>query len=334
MLVIPLFFACIAMAAPEGKPSDFRVWTSSTGETVTAQFVAIEGEIIVLKYEDGKDRKIPLGVLNQADQTLAKEFEKQLTGDAQTKGATPNLLPVFLTGDAKSYHAVYKHENFIAKVTNRGHLEIQCLEDGKAVGSPIRFRYSYYYRNIKRNQNIVRRIYKFDKFPAPTTTPTLLSYEATLDDEVMTGLNFAFIDNTIQFWGWVIDPPKLKEATIMPFGLSFTASHTFSPEETVAAQKEILKPYTLVLHQKDKKIVRFPYGDIVPRFPGSVQQTTIEGPLYGKRSVSVSVQSPKNTSLPLEIYRDFAPYQGYTVWFGKVNRASKSDTDRFILTID
>ena len=334
VLAVSLIFATIAQAQKPQEKAALHTWTSLTGHQIIAEFVEIKGEDLFLKDEGGVKRIIRLPMLIPTDQALAKKLEDQPKGGAQTKGSAPNVLPVFIAGEAKSYHAVYTHENFIAKVTRNGLMTIQCMESGEPVGEPIPFNFSHRYITPKPLRTHNRPIVQFDKFPAPTTSPTLLEYEATLVDDVKIGINYAFIDNTIQIGFWVIDPPRISYPTIMHCALGFRASHTFAPETTVPQQKKILQPYTLVVHQKNKGIVRLPYADIVSQFPGSVQQVTIEGPVFGRRSVSVAVQSQKTTHLGLMHYRDFAPYQGYSVGFGKANLASKSAFERFIITID
>ncbi len=334
MLVISLLFAAMAMAAPTENPTDLRVWTSLTGHQIKAEFIRIEGENAILKYEDGQKHNVRLPMLVQADQVLAQELDKLSKGTAQTKGTSPAILPVFITGDPKSYHAVYSHENFTAKVKEDGSMEIQCMESGEAVGKPIPFNFSCRYTTLNPWRTNRRYITKFEKFPAPTTSPTLLEYEASLDDGAMLGMNYAFVKNTIQIWYWVVDPPQISHPTAMDCSLRFNASHTFPPEKLVSEQKEILKPYTLVVHQKNKAIVRLPYGDAVSQFPESVQQIIIEGPIFGNRSVSVAAEVKKSMNLGLSHYVDHAPYQGYACVFSKVNPASKSDFERIIITIN
>lgn len=331
-LAVSLCLISLTFAQQPGKAPASRTWTSLTGHKITAAFVAIEGENIVLKYEDGQERKIRLPMLIEADQALAKELDKLPKGDAQTKGSASNRLPIFISGKAKGNHAIYSHDNFIAKITASGAIEIQCLEDGSPVGKPLLFSFRHdYYKGDKR---YTRRLTEFHKFPLPSLSPTLLEYEAALEEDVTTGVNVAFIDNTIQVWGWVIDPPQIKESTFIRLNFSFRASHVFPPEKTVAEQKKILEPYTLAVYEKKKGLTRFPYGDAVFRLPRTAQRMIVEGPLFGKRSISVSAQSQKNTALDIVNYRDYAPYQGYTVRMMKDKQSSKSDSERMILTID
>ena len=334
VLAVSLIFATIAQAQKPQEKAALHTWTSLTGHQIIAEFVEIKGEDLFLKDEGGVKRIIRLPMLIPTDQALAKKLEDQPKGGAQTKGSAPNVLPVFIAGEAKSYHAVYTHENFVAKVARNGLMTIQCMESGEAVGKPIPFSFSYHYRAPTRPIYRGRYIATFDKFPAPTTSPTLLEYEATLVEDVKIGMNYAFVDNTIKIWYWVIDPPKIKFPTYMQVRLGFSASHTFAAETTVPEQKKILEGCALVVHQKNNKIIRLPYADIVSQFPGSIQQINIEGHVFGKRRVSVAAQSQKSTHLGLSHYNNFALYQGYTLGFGRADITSKSDADSFIITID
>ena len=333
ILALPFLLTCLIGAKPQGKKADSQTWTSLTGHQIVAEFVEIKGENLVLKDQDGIERVIRLPMLTSADQARAKGLEKKRSkGDAQTTGSSSNRLPIFTAGPGKGSHAVYTHKNFTAKVNARGFIEVQCLEDGKAVGKPLLVYYRYdFYRHGK---HFTRPVTAFDKFPTPTLSPTLLEYETTIKDGATSGINYAFIDNTIQVWGWVIDPPNLKEPTFIRLETRFRASHTFPPEMYVSEQKKKLKPFTLVVHEKKKGVSRFPYGNAVQRLPRYANQMTVEGPLFGKRNVSVSIQSRNKTTLDIYNYRNYAPYQGYLARLRKDNQASKSDLERMIITID
>lgn len=333
ILVIPILVVCLTGAKPEEKKAADQTWTSLTGHQIVAEFVEIKGENLVLKGEDGAEYKVRLPMLVAKDQARAKELEEKRSKDiAQTSGSKSNRLPIFTSGPGKGSYAVYKHENFTAEVDARGFIAVQCLEDGKAVGKPLRLTFFYnYYRHGK---GYLRSVENFDKFPAPTLSPTLLRYEMTLQDEVTSVTNYEFVDNTIQAWGWVIDPSGIKQPTYQRIDVYFRPSHTFPPEMYVNEQKKILEPYTLIVNRKKEGITRFPYGNAVPRLPSIAQEMSVEGPIFGKRKVSVSIKSRNRTTLDVINYPNYAPYQGYTARLKKETQASKSDNERLIITID
>ncbi len=331
-----LVLGSMTQAEQQANAPRLHTWTSVTGHRITASFVAIDGASLVLNDENGETRTIPLSLLTPSDQARAREHDQARTGEpkAQAEGSSPDRFPVFLSGDAKGYHAVHTHPHFTARVTDRGWIEIQCLADGKPVGEPIVFSFGHAYEDKQTNRHPRRRITEFKKMTPPTRAPRVLEYEATIQGGATIGLNYAFIDNSIQIWGWVVDPPGIKDPTTMRLSFSFKASHDFPHETPVAERKRVLAPCALVIQPRTGRTVRLPYADVVARFPESVQRMTIEGPVYGPRSVSISAQSPRNAELVLWNYRNYAPYQGYSVGLRKQNLASKANTERIIITID
>ena len=83
-----LLLATPAMASP-------RTWTNQSGKTVEAEFVALNGETLVLKGDQGKTYEIPLASLSEADQSFAKE---QATASAPTSTGTPSVFKDLVEG--------------------------------------------------------------------------------------------------------------------------------------------------------------------------------------------------------------------------------------------
>jgi len=327
--------AVVAPAVPEKPPA--RAWTSFNGHQITARFVELKDGVVVLEDEAGTLRPVRLSLLLPKDQTVAQELEAARAAGpaADASGTKANRLPVFREGGAKGLHAVYSNANFVATVSASGGLSVTCLDAGAPVGKPITFAPSYGYADkANRNRYVGRRIVSFDKAPKPTLAPTVLAYEATLEDDVKAGFSYEFKGNTVQVWGWVEDPAGIPYPTGQHLRFAFTASHEFANDVLVSERKKVVAPYSLAVTPVDGKTVVHPYGDKVSRFATSARQIAIEGPLFGKRKVAVECLSPKTAPLVPWIYTDYCPYQGYSVGLHKEDRSSRSDRERMILTID
>lgn len=87
MLAGLLFAGLGAMTAQ----AETRVWTDVNGRQVTASFVRIEGENIVLQTQDGALHNFPLARLSPEDLTIAKAA-KPAEAPAATAGAAPQML--------------------------------------------------------------------------------------------------------------------------------------------------------------------------------------------------------------------------------------------------
>lgn len=326
-----------AKATKQAAEPAARVWTSYNGHTITAEFVEIKDGSVALRDENGATRNVRLGLLLPVDQAKAQELDaKRLAGPvADAAGASPNLLPVFREGGAKGLHAIYSNANFVATVAANGALTITCLDGGAPVGRPITFAAAYGYADkAKHSQYVGRRIVSYQKTPKPTLAPTVLSYEATLVDDVKVGLNYEFKKNTVQVWGWIDDPAGISYPTSYHLRFAFRASHDFADDLPVVERKKVVAPYALTVSPVEGKPVSYPYGDKAKRLEAPAQRVEIEGPLFGKRRVSVDALASKDAWLGPWIYPDFAPYQGYSVGLHKEDKASRNDRERMILTVD
>jgi len=67
-LVVSTLFATSALA-------ELRTWTDTSGRQVTASFIGLDGENIILLTADGATHKFPLTKLSAEDQTLAKTMK-------------------------------------------------------------------------------------------------------------------------------------------------------------------------------------------------------------------------------------------------------------------
>jgi len=64
---------CICALVYETRADEFRTWTDNTGKHKReAAFEKLDGEVVHLRSKDGKELKIPLGKLSEADQSYAR----------------------------------------------------------------------------------------------------------------------------------------------------------------------------------------------------------------------------------------------------------------------
>ena len=86
---------CIACLSINASADEIRSWTDSTGQHKReAAFEKLEGAIVYLRLKDGKELKIPLSKLSEADQSYARNAQTS-TGDpfAESTAAAPITEP-------------------------------------------------------------------------------------------------------------------------------------------------------------------------------------------------------------------------------------------------
>ena len=55
--------------------AEVRTWTDNKGRQVSASFIGLDGENIILQIADGSTRTFPLNILSAEDQALAKSMK-------------------------------------------------------------------------------------------------------------------------------------------------------------------------------------------------------------------------------------------------------------------
>lgn len=78
----------VVLALAGAMSADARTWTSVSGATVEADFVGLQGSMVVLKKPEGQQLKIGLALLSKEDQDFARQ---QAGGDATSAVATPSI---------------------------------------------------------------------------------------------------------------------------------------------------------------------------------------------------------------------------------------------------
>lgn len=255
------------------------------------------------------------------------------TAAAPAKPKAPSL-PVFEDGPEKGNNAVYKKPKFEARLHGNGALEIQCMEKGQPQGKPIKIYPAYGYTDSAKKWH-ARTVKEFTVAPQTTMTPKKIQFEGVLDDEVTFGVVYEFQMNQIFAYGWVVDPAGIRYPTNYKMNCSFVPVKDYPPATPVAERKKDMAPYSVTVSPVSGKTQKFPYGDKANGMACVAKNVSIQGPLYGAMNkVSVSAFQPSKAPLNVWIYTDYAPYMGYNVALGKVDKASRDPNQKMVFKVD
>ncbi|NLF23462.1 MAG: hypothetical protein GX590_09915 [Lentisphaerae bacterium] len=327
--VLPL----LAARAPAAESPETREWSSRSGATVTAALVGVQQNMVSLQTTNGAVLRIRLGDLTPPGQAaVAAWVERQQRGPAyQTEGVASNRVPVFTEGPGRRYHSVYTHPNFIARVNRASQVEIEIRDGTNTFGRPLILRPLHHYVS---RQEYGRAIVGFDEIPRPTLDPKELTFTGRMADGVTFSWSYAFVDNTVQCWGWVRDPPGIKYPTRFQMRLYVPAVRTFENSVPMDERKRLLAPFELRVEPPKGKTVVYPFWQGQQSLIGLAEQVTVDGPVYGSRRLSVTASQLKDGRLIPVIYRGTAPYEGFSVALIKNEIDKRSDRFRMIVTID
>lgn len=317
-----------APAAPE-----MREWSSRAGQTITAAIVDVQQAMVSLQGTNGVVLRIRISDLTPAGQAAVSAWvERKSQGPAyQVENIASNKVPVFLEGAGAKYHAVYTHPNFVARVTGDAHVQITLMDGTNTVGKPILMRPIHFYVPWR---DQTRAIVAFDEYPKPSLNPKELTFSGCMASGVTFEWNYAFVDNTVQGWGWIKDPPSIEHPTRYHLRLNFPATHTFENSVPMDARVRLLAPFSLEIKPLKGKPVTYPFWKGQEALIGSAEQVSVEGPVHGPRHIRVTASNYKEGKLVPHIYRGLAPYEGFAVSLLKDEIDKRTDRFRLVLTID
>jgi hypothetical protein len=129
-LLVSALFASSAMA-------EIRTWTDTSGRQVTASFIGLDGEDVILQTADGASHKFPLTKLSAEDQALAKSMK-------------PSDQPVMLA-NATVAQASAAVDKLVANGLIRANPERAKMKPAKA---PIKS-----FNPMANDEQFVRRVY-------------------------------------------------------------------------------------------------------------------------------------------------------------------------------
>lgn len=338
MLRAPLFAAFLLLAwrgtlcaAP--PPPELQTWSSLSGQTIVATIVGVQQNMVSLQNTNGVVLRIRIGDLTPPGQAaIAAWVEREKRGPAyQTEGVVSNKIPVFTEGPGAKYYAVYTHPNFIARITADAQVRITLMDGTNAIGKPLVMRALHYYVPWRER---TRAIVKFDACPPPTLTPKEVTFTGQMTDGVTFSWSYAFVDNTVQGWGWIRDPTGIEHPTRYQLRVYVPESYAFENSVPLEERRRLLAPFSLRVDPPKGKTVIYPFWQGQETLIGSGEKVYVDGPVYGARRLAVTASNFKEGRLIPLIYRGKAPYEGFTVALLKNEIDKRSDRFRLIVTID
>jgi Protein of unknown function (DUF1549)/Protein of unknown function (DUF1553)/SLA1 homology domain 1, SHD1 len=121
---LPSILACL-FTATSPSHAEARAWTDVQGRKVTAEFVSLEADQIVLKTADGKLHRFAASRLIPEDLAFAQKAQP-----AAAEATTPAASPAYLPGDTSVAASAQKIDELVAKGLVRANPE--RAKNGKA----------------------------------------------------------------------------------------------------------------------------------------------------------------------------------------------------------
>lgn len=317
-------------------PTAPRDWRAYGGHTMTAGFVKLNGDAVVLKGADGSVRNVPLHMLIPEDQALAKELGAQIAagGTHAVKPGKGKELATFVEGPGKGNFAYYEHENFIVRISSAAKISIQCLEDGKPVGKPIAILMGHSYRDLQADRSPERQIVSFAEEYHPVLQPDAVTLEGVLTDNVPFGFTLAFEGPSIRASGWVNDTTGVRDSRDYRPSINFAVSHQFEAHVLVVDQKAAVQHCSLEIDPLKGKAFSHPYGENAQAVTMPLRTVAVKGDVFGSRQLSISVGPSRAGEMYLFTSYSTPIYHGFQLILQKKNPASCKPPCPITLTIN
>jgi hypothetical protein len=320
---IPLVLCAMTLAAAFMRADDeVRTWTSSSGATLEAAFVGVDGTLVKLRAANGKMMGIPMMRLSPADRAwVAEQAPAAEPPAAEPAAAEPaaaesgqeiKALRAFTEGDWKGYNAFYTERNFDAGLAANGEVVLFLKNrNGERVGEPLRMLAQYVTRDPVTGQYKTVGAAAFLDDPDPVKSAREVTWHRKLADGMQVETGVAFSRTGIEMWSAPVakelpaDAPHAFVAVRAP--KTFTIGHDMKVEE----KKKIAGKATLVIHPDSGTPFHLAYYDRRD-FPNAADRIEIED-LYESRTISFKAASPRHAPLRSVRGHTIAPYAGFEV---------------------
>lgn len=244
-----LFGTILVLAFSSGLAlAESSEWTSHAGAQITARFVRMDGDLVVLQPEEGPPVSIRLNQLVPEDQQRAQALRLQAAadddGDDDDSGG--RRLPVLPSGPGQGFHAFYRHDHFHAQLDSRGELHIQPIIDGKPVGNSFLIRPGVGLRAQGRYSQL--GFGEITESGAPQMNPRSITFEVRTrytEEEVRYRVEYTFDRNQISVICELVTPRRTERNMHARADVRFAQSVETPPEMPQAERRALLKDYSL-----------------------------------------------------------------------------------------
>lgn len=306
--------------------AETREWTSKAGTKVKAELVKLEADKVVLKLDSGKEVTVNLVDLSEDDQKFLKQAE---TAKVETPAAagSQRFLPELQDGAGKGFHAVYKGDDFQAKVDKGGGMVINPIIDGKV--------------NEKWAINIVADIYEqkandrekfwfvsFEEYAAAKENPEKVRLVGTRRGGTKCEVVYEFGKNYVTTWFRAEPSDELKTKENIVYRMRHLVGKTTDMDSSEKFAKRCKLKQTMA--NGDRK--SYDFWEAV-KLGGDTEEIEIGGPLVGKSKMTFTRGKSEQIK--------FAPYQygeapltsGFAIYMYKPDPAtSEQDKEKTTIT--
>lgn len=311
-----LFIMLFSMLTILAHAAEFREWTSNKGGKMNAELVSKTDTHLILKKESGKELKLSIEQLSDADQAYLMQLDA--AGDAEkpkavdkakqrktTKGRAA-LLPMLHTGKGEGYFAHYEGDHYVARINRNATMDVylkdggksdELLESWKIVIEPIA------YKKNRLGTITGNRMFDIIKHDDPAEDPDRVELSVMLKGDIKCDLIYEFSPESMTTWmrsehGY--DPPEVMNH-MMTHRLGSVRNLTEDPDKLEKMRLKI---------ESDK----YNYLDKV-RINSTISRDDYEisMPAITSTKIYFDKGSDKNTRLMLWKYVDNPLSKGYYI---------------------
>jgi hypothetical protein len=228
-------------------------------------------------------------------------------------------LPAFADGPSKGMSLAYTSRHYKATLDAAGHVELQPLADGVAVGKPVSVVFGCHYYDPGKRNTVARPIMEVAMAPSapqPLARPGTVKLTGRFADEVRFTMILKFAEQSFSIEGEIKDPPRLAPASILGYHARVLPTHQPGPELEFEQIKALMTGWTLKLTPLAGRAETYPYWKSLES--QNVERVQIHGPWPGReltiKTPPVTVRKTKaKAGGYLAIYKGMAPYDGYYI---------------------
>lgn len=310
---------CLAAQPKTNTTMGMRTWSSSSGATVEAKLIRIDGDMVILEQKSKSQMRIAKSSLINEDQQILNVWLAETRGTGSITEPEAGMLPAFADGKWQGMNTVYEgqfydltfesfqHTN--QSETQRLKIVLYPKDNGQRVGHPITINIQCIYRIHAQKKTFTRTLTAIESTEKPivTSNPHSLELSGMFDDEVQLELTLDMSDRSFSLDGSIKDPVDIEHESHFGFNGKIAATHNPKTDEEWAQSNLEMKDWYIILNPPAGEKTTYAYTASLKW--QAVKMVEVKGP-WGGQTLNIVWEGERIKKQKQRRYGRFSVYSG------------------------
>ncbi|SHI79005.1 SLA1 homology domain 1, SHD1 [Rubritalea squalenifaciens DSM 18772] len=302
-----------------------RQWTSKAGTKVEAELIQQNGDVVTLKMQNGREIQVKASDLSEADQAF---LEGQKSQTAEVVSGSQKRLPVLASGEGKGLYALYRGDDYVARVSKSGSMKIHPIVDGK-VNEKWFISIDVDIYEQQANDREKFWFESFEDYAQAAENPSQVRFVGTRRGGTTCEVIYGFEKNAVTTW-FRADPSQELQSKD---NMVYRVRHFVGKTTDMDASEKFSKRCRVKQEMIDGNKRKYNFWETL-KFGGESKEIEIDGPMLGKHKMVFKRGGSESVK--------FSPYQygesplsgGFAIYMYKPDPTTKDhDAEKVTITI-